>query len=445
MSLRLRTLCAVALVLLIGSVTGIAVADWQAGQVLREELDAALAGGRQAVAGALRAHPPSGDDDATLRRIVRGFDGDRHVGATLVDPTGRVIARSIPLKARTSPAWFAAAFRFPVRPIAISEPASRASVMLRPVFADDVGAIWSEFVELTLVLAASWGAACAMIWLTVGHALKPLSEFGAAFQRIGSGDYDARVGEHGPIELVRLGRGVNAMTARLGSMHVRTQALETQLSTLQDEERADLARDLHDEIGPHLFAVNVDAAMVRRLIEESHPDEALGQVAAIEASVGHMQTLVRDILGRLRPTELVELGLVEAIGELVSFWRSRRPAIRFDVCLAPVERLPLRVSETIYRVVQEGLNNAVRHGLPHEVRLTLQPPLDGFVVVEVADDGAAAKPASTQGYGLIGMRERVAAANGKLTIDQGERGSGWTIRVQLPLAAHGEAEEAART
>jgi two-component system sensor histidine kinase UhpB len=287
---------------------------------------------------------------------------------------------------------------------------------------------------LTAVLALSFLTASAIIWLSVGRALRPLAEFAPAFLRLGSGDYEARVREEGPLELVRLGRGVNVMTERLGSMQARNHALESQLTTLQEEERADLARDLHDEIGPHLFAVNVDAAMVRRLIEEGKSDAAIGQVKAIEGSVAHMQTLVREILSRLRPTEVSELGLVDAIAELVAFWRSRRPAIHFDLCLAPDETLPRALREPIYRIVQEGLTNAVRHGKPHKITIEVAAPVDDLVIVKVADDGAHAKPTTLVGFGLVGMRERVAAVRGHLTIDRGPPGKGWMIVARLPIA-----------
>ena len=218
-------------------------------------------------------------------------------------------------------------------------------------------------------------------------------------------------------------------------MQARNQALEHQIANLQEEERADLARDLHDEIGPHLFAVNVDAAMARRLIEEGSAAESLPRVQAIQAATAHMQTLVRDILGRLRPTQVFELGLASAIAELVAFWRERRPATRFEVSLAPDEGFPPEMRETLYRVVQEGLNNAVRHGRPSLIRVTIDCGQSGEVVATISDDGAHAGTPGTPGFGLMGMRERVARAHGTLTIDRGGPGRGWTLTARLPLAA----------
>jgi len=447
MSLRLRVVFAIALVLLTSALLGTALAGWLANQALHEELVAAMVGARQTAAGAFETLPRSDHPARDLTRLVRAFDGERHLVASLTDGDGRLVAVSRPLAGRSAPAWFAALFHPDLAPMHLPVPAwDYSALTLTPVFANDVAAIWAEFTALIGVLSVSFLFGSALIWFTVGRALHPLADFSAAFLRIGSGDYAAKVREEGPLELRRLGRGVNEMARRLGAMQAKTHALEGQLRTLQDEERADLARDLHDEIGPHLFAVNVDAAMARRLIGEGQTAEALRQVEAIQDAVGHMQRLVRDILGRLRPTELIELGLAAAIAELVAFWRARHPAIRFEVT-APSDEAPMpdQVRETLYRVVQESLNNAVRHGRPGRIDIEVAKLASGEFIARVTDDGAPAERRGEAGFGLIGMRERVAAARGQLSITMASQGGGWTVLARLPgrEAADEIAEDAA--
>jgi len=430
MSLRLRIVLAVALLFLTGSVVGAALGVWQAGAVLREELYAAMAGGRLTAAGALHSLPRSQDPSAELRLLVTSFDGARHLRATLADAHGAAIAISHPLPVQPAPPWFAGLFDPDVAAERFSTPGG-GSLTLEPVAANDIAAVWTEFAGVLAVLAASFALGAVLLWLTVGRALRPLSDFSAAFARIGAGDYAAKVGETGPPELARVGASVNEMAARLEAMQARTRRLEQQIATLQDEERADLARDLHDEIGPHLFAVNVDAAMARRLIDEGRPGEAAPQVEAIQSSVAHMQRLVRDILGRLRPTELIDLGLAAAIGELVAFWRARHPEIVFEVAVAEDEALNLSEAgrETLYRVVQESLANAVRHGRPGRIGISIARASEREVAVSIVDDGASTGEPSGGGFGLKGMRERVAAQGGTLEID---RGAGWRVAARLP-------------
>lgn len=435
MSLRLRVVIAIALLLLTGSVVGVALAGWQANKVLREELTAALAGGRLTVAGAFQSLARSDDPSRDLARLVASFDGARHVRASLVDDRGQLLAVSHPLPVRAAPAWFADLFHPGVGPLRLAAPATGyGALILAPVAANDVAAVWTEFVDLVAVLAASFVIGSALVWLAVGRALRPLAEFSAAFTRIGVGDYAAKVREAGPSELARVGRAVNDMAQRLAAMQERTHRLEDQIATLQDEERADLARDLHDEIGPHLFAVNVDAAMARGLIGEGRPDQAVRQIEAIQQSVAHMQRLVRDILGRLRPTELIDLGLAAAIGELTAFWSARHPDISFEVRVVDDEALAASeaIRETLYRVVQEGLNNAVRHGRPGRIEVEVGRASDSEVFARVADDGAPGAKPNGAGFGLIGMRERVSASSGTLAVTRGEAGGGWTVTARLP-------------
>jgi two-component system sensor histidine kinase UhpB len=445
LSLRVRVVLAIALLLLTGSVVGTALAGWRAKQVLSEELAAALGGGRQSAMSAFASLARSDDRGRDLDRLVESFDGNRHLRVTLADNTGRPLRASTPLPAQPAPAWFAALLQPHVAPLALTTPGGAERLVLAPVEANDVAALWSEFRDLVTVLSIALVFGAALVWLTVGQALRPLSDFSAAFLKIGSGDYSAKVREAGPSELVRLGRAVNDMARRLGAMQARTQRLEDQLRTLQDEERADLARDLHDEIGPHLFAVNVDAAMARRLIDEGRQDEATRQVAAIQQSVAHMQRLVRDILGRLRPTELIELGLKAAIDELIAFWQARHPAIAFEVTVPDDEvlALPEEAREAIYRVVQEALNNAVRHGRPGRVEIAVARLASGEVIARIADDGAPSGKPEGAGFGLRGMRERVAGAGGRLAISRRPDGGGWTVTARLAPASVGdELEEA---
>ncbi|MEO8811479.1 MAG: histidine kinase [Caulobacteraceae bacterium] len=443
MSLRVRVVLAIAVVLLAASAMGTALAGWQARQVLREEIAAALAGGRQTIASAFEDLPRSDHPARDLAQLVATFDGNRHLTATLTEPDGRVREASRPLPTARAPGWFEAWLWTPATPVRVAAPvAGGEMIVLAPVYANDIRGLWIEFTRLALTLGGALIVGAVAIWFTLGRALGPLSAFSEAFRRIGSGDYGVSAPAEGPPELVRLGAGLNEMARRLGAMQARNDALEAQLRTLQDEERADLARDLHDEIGPHLFAAGIDAAMATRMIEAGETREALGSLAAIRTGVSHMQRLVRDILGRLSPTEPADLGLAGAVRELVAFWRGRLPAAAFETRLPPDDAaIPQAQASILYRVVQEGLSNAVRHGRPTRISVEVAMAEAGGIVARVADNGAPAKGATGAGRGLTGMRERVEAAGGRLDIEVGRVG-GWTLTARLPVDPDPEARAA---
>jgi len=431
MSLRARIVAAIALVLVLGSGLGLALAGWHARQWLREELTSAQMSGELAVRRAYAEAPRASASGADLGALIATFDGNRHVQAALVAADGRVLALSHPAPATSPPAWFAALLRERIAPLKLPTPAGQ-TVVLAPVYANDMAAVWAEFQDLGLVLALSCVGGAALVYVVLGRALRPLKAIGEVLPRIGAGDYDAEAPVEGPPELGRLARGVNEMARRLGAMRERNRSLEAQILKLQDEERADIARDLHDDIGPQLFAANVDAAMAASLISEGRQDEALTQVRSIQAAIAHIQRLVRDILGRLRPTTLAELGLSAAVLDLVAFWRARQPGIAFEARLLDDETgLGEALQETLYRVVQESLSNAVRHGAASKVGVSLERAPDEVRAI-IRNDGAAAAPARP-GLGLTGMAERVTSAGGVLEAGPAN-GGGWRVLARLPLA-----------
>jgi two-component system sensor histidine kinase UhpB len=443
MSLRLRILIAIGLVLASGAGLGLALAGWHARQWLREELVSAQDSGRLEVTRAFADLPGARQPTVELTALIAAFDGNRHLQALLIAPDGRVIAASHPAPASAPPDWFFALVGQRVAPARLPAPGAGGDVVeLRPVYADDMAALWAEFLDLTLVLAVALAGGAALVFVVVGRALAPLRAVGGVLPRIGAGDYAARAPEEGPPELAALGRGVNEMAGRLAAMRERNRTLEEQMLTLQDEERADIARDLHDEIGPHLFAANVDASMAATLIGAGRPEAALEQVRAITTAIGHMQRLVRDILVRLRPPQLAELGLSSAILDLVAFWSARRPDLAFETRLPDdADRLPDAVQGTLYRIVQESLSNAVRHGAPKTVRIVVERA-GGTARVEVVNDGAPTDAEGPRGFGLTGMAERVAAAGGSLTAGPAPDGC-WRVAATMPAPAPSETRDEA--
>jgi two-component system sensor histidine kinase UhpB len=275
----------------------------------------------------------------------------------------------------------------------------------------------------------------------IGRALRPLETLSAAFQQIGKGDYHGRVPEDGPPELARLANGFNLMTQRLGTAAAQNDRLNQRLMTLQAEERADLARDLHDEVGPLLFAVDMTAATIELLADSGRGTDIPVQVRLIHDAVSRMQRHVRAILGRLRPIRAI--GLAAAIDRLVAFWRSRRPGIEFIVAVTVEEdRIGEDLRETIYRIVQEGISNAIRHGNPARVEVVIRHDDADGIRVEVTDNGSgmngtgmAAEGRIARGpeqLGLTGMRERVMAMAGSLSIRHGRDGTGLALVAWVP-------------
>ena len=300
--------------------------------------------------------------------------------------------------------------------------------------------MWTQLRDDLVAVGLSGGLSIVFVSVVVGRALRPLDRLLAALALVGSGEHAVRVAPMGPPELARLAQGFNAMAEQLDAAHARNLRLNEQLLTLQEEERTDLARDLHDEVGPFLFAVRLDAAWIEQATLSGRILEVPERAQAIRQAVEHMQRHVRAMLQRLRPASPVEAGLAPALGDLVAFWRGRQPAIDFALDVGVDEdQLSEPVIATIYRLVQEGLSNAVRHGHPHRIQAVISGGDAGDVIVHIADNGIGFSVSDKIGFGVTGMRERVERLGGRLHVGAGKDGRGFVVTAKLPNTAATEA------
>jgi two-component system sensor histidine kinase UhpB len=440
MSLRVRLIASIVVVLLVSLCVAGAAAGWHAVRSVRTELQAALAVGAQTLQNGIDALPQARDRENELKRLVRAFDGDRHIHAELWDTTGQLRVTSVmPTLAPKVPEWFVALLAPSIAPVRL-EVGAGDTITAEADPRNEVGEVWTQLRDALVAVGLSSGLSIVLVSLVVGRALRPLNRLSAALASVGSGQYAVRVEPAGPPEVVRLAQGFNAMVERLDSAQMRNLRLNEQLLVLQEEERADLARDLHDEIGPFLFAVNLDAVSIERATRSGRPAEVSERAHAIRQAVEHMQSHVRVMLHRLRPASPVEAGLAPALDKLVAFWRARQPKIDFELDIAVDETcLGDPTMAAIYRLIQEGLNNAVRHGRPQRIEIFVGAMETGEVIVCVADNGTGLAASKMPGLGFTGMRERVEGLGGTLAVGADRDGRGLIVTARLPCAAAKEA------
>jgi len=229
-----------------------------------------------------------------------------------------------------------------------------------------------------------------------------------------------------------------AVERRLATALDANQRLARDNVRIQEEERRNLARELHDELGQYLNAIKVDAVCTRDAAASDTAEVRRGAWSIVE-SVDHVHTTLRDVMRRLRPPGLDELGLVAALESCVDGWRRRAPGVSFDLH-APEATSDWgeAVNITIYRIVQEGLTNVAKHAQATrvEIHLDTRATIAGgdSVVLRVSDNGVGMpETATTGGLGLLGMRERLETLGGRLDAS-GASSTGFTLIATLPLA-----------
>jgi signal transduction histidine kinase len=347
-----------------------------------------------------------------------------------------------------APAWFQAfydhvfgAYARVERPLTARQPMAGV-VAAEPDRGAAVRQAWQRtdvVLSVAALLAAGIGVLAAAV---IGQSLMPARTIVAGLRRLERGDYSYRLPGYRTAEFDRISRAVNDLTSRLAETTAQRMALTNRLFQVQEEERRALARDLHDEFGQCLAAVGALATVIE--LEAADRPDLAKDARSIRETSKRMTATLRGALARLRSQEVEELGLEASLAQLVAGWnaqKDRQAAFHLDI-VGNLAGLPEATSLSIYRIAQECLTNAARHGKPRDVRLQVQRvDAEGrdAVAVSVEDDGGGtlSRLGWAPGYGILGIRERVTALGGSLSISQAR----WGVRVAalIPLMPAREA------
>ena len=428
MSLKLRLMASIAASLLLTLVLGGAALFWQARTMAQNEITASF----RVTEHALRVTLASDvQHKVTVRQVIASIDGHRNLRAYLFNEKNQVVAASrLGQGTLPAPGWFTAMIApqpLSVR-IALPLPGFPCTLLLQSDPANQAAQIWQFVRDAFGAMLLFCATALVFVWLIVGRSLRFFSRFQSGLRDIAERDYEARLAPEGGPDFAPLADGFNHMAERLADYRNKNQRLQEQILSLQDEERAEIARDLHDEVGPYLFAIQVDADRLAK----SGNEQARECAGSIREAALHIQRHVKNILRQLRPVSGLDFGLETAIDDLIAFWKRRHPEIRFERQIDFGLKLDCRGEETAYRIVQESVSNAVRHGRPHAIRILLADHAGG-VSLSIEDDGVGFGTGENKvGMGLKGMAERVRALHGEFAVEQ--RSHGVRVGAVLPRA-----------
>jgi signal transduction histidine kinase len=240
---------------------------------------------------------------------------------------------------------------------------------------------------------------------------------------VADGDYTVSLPASGRDEIGRLETNFTTMTRQLGS----ALAAERQRAAggARDAERARIAREIHDAISQHLFALRMIAAGMRRADPGDQQAQAIERIS--EEALRDMQALLVE----LRPASLDGAGLASALQEICAAYRDRL-GVAVDASLDDVA-VPAPVEHALLRITQEACANAVRHGNARRLAVSITRQ-DGHVELAVRDAGTGFDPAAIRaGSGLAHIRDRVAELGGTVDIDSAPgRGAAITVWVPVP-------------
>jgi signal transduction histidine kinase len=323
---------------------------------------------------------------------------------------------------KPAPPWFAAAVQSVLGPDAAIELA------------------WEHILDIINVALLMAVAIAVLASLAIAHTLAPARSIVAALQRMAHGQYRTSLPRFRSMELSMIAQAVRDLGVRLAQATEQRAVLTRRLLEIRNDERRALARELHDEFGQNLTGILAFASTIEAGSAKDQDRTRVAQDARmISQATLRIMACLRDTLDRLRHPAAEELGLEASLVSLVDSWRSldaKRPVIQLDLQgdLADVRGI---VAATAYRVAQECLTNSLRHGDAREILLRIErrSGKENALLIYVEDDGGgdAASVAQSAGFGLTGMRERVAAVGGSLSIARARHGL--SVAASIPIAA----------
>ncbi len=354
---------------------------------------------------------------------------------------------------REAPHWFARL---------LAPPAARAELPLRGgvrliVETQPSRAVldaWDDLLRLTGLGLTMLVVVNGLAFWSMTRLLRPFPIIAAGLERIERGELDYRLPPLPGVEAGAIGRAFNAMAGavqdkvdveRKANAAENRLAERRELASLVDqrleEERRLIAHELHDEFGQSVTAIRSLALAVARKAGTRDPE--IAEVAnTISQEAARLYDAMHGLIPRLAPLSLDTLGLAATLENLVVDTRRRHPGLDLRLTTAIDCDLGPSVTLALYRFVQEGLTNALRHGSPRHVEVDLRSDATA-IRARVVDDGTGLPPDWRRPghFGLRGLEDRFEQLGGRLRIDAGHGGRGVALSAEIALAA-GELPEA---
>lgn len=374
--------------------------------------------------------------DAAKRKLIVGMSSIADTQQVLVDhrtPDNQFVFRAQAVDAPTeyaAPDWFMRLMTPRNSPQYAHEiPQSRqgrVQVLINP--ADRIDKSWREISPLLYFLAGFALLSYALVYLCVRLALRPVTAILTGLDKLAEGDNATRLPIAGLPELRSVSRRVNSLAEKLQHADAIENRLRLAAIGAQEQERRHLARELHDEFGQSLTAIKALAVTDR-------PAGAGDDRISIVKLCDHLHDVLRGLMRRLRPAVLDEFGLTSALQHMVDDWNEIDENVFCSLSVqGSFSYCDDAVALATYRMTQECLTNTRKYAAASSVVVKVSQVSDGQQIrLQYQDDGVGFDiEDATDGYGLRGLRERVRALNGTLSLSS-KPGQGFELDCILPV------------
>jgi two-component system, NarL family, sensor histidine kinase UhpB len=299
---------------------------------------------------------------------------------------------------------------------------------------------WSGFLQLIVMGTGFFLLLNLLVYGILSHALRPVHHILRAINQIEQGDLTTRLPKFPLPEFDRIGASLNQMALSLDAERQLEQNRQlTQLIQQHiEDERRSLARELHDELGQYVTAIKTFAVAIVNKTKEKTPDIA-ANAQTIVAAANHIYDGMHNIIRQLRPAAMDNMGLVETLRDMVAGYQAQHADLNIQLQVSGhFEPMGENVNINLYRIVQEAINNAIKHAHAQSIQVHIVSADDGLQLT-ISDDGIGMQVEAvdqTRHFGLLGMRERVQALHGQFkVVSEPKAGHGTTLDIRLPVQA----------
>ncbi|MFW5447656.1 MAG: sensor histidine kinase [Methylophagaceae bacterium] len=438
MSLRtlinLRIVFSVIFILLLGGATAV----WQARQSVAKEVQSSISLAVQMIEFGFTQGPAEIKNNSAWLSQISALQETRHLQISVAregEKPVKFLMQNITNELESRPpAWFVQAVtteylteRYDVK---MADGSSR-TILITANPLDEITEAWGESKAFFWSVVVMLLVIFLMVNLVFNSMLRAVQNILFGLHQVESGKYDITIPQSKISEFDDIAVEVNDMSQALKIAQENNQALARHTMHIQETERRTMSRELHDEMGQSLTAIKAMAVTSK---QENVDVQTIAN--SIIEICDHLAKVVRSMMRTLHPLSLAELGLGATLTDLTNEWHRRNPTLDIQFHYdEQLEKLDNEVAIHVYRVVQECLTNVVRHASASEVVVSVDRVMnsDGESRVElvVSDNGVGGK-VGAEGFGVLGMRERVENLGGQFS-SESSTGKGMTITAWMPF------------
>jgi two-component system, NarL family, sensor histidine kinase UhpB len=386
-------------------------------------------------------NPNWGYTHEVMGRFLQHLGHVRGNEITLYSISGMMIFKSPPSKYRANvnpPDWFYS--MLDPHEKSVTRQINFGKLVVEPNPAGAIREAWRKLKTLLWVGVGFFVLLNFAVYWMLGHWLQPLKPMLKAINSMEHGDLSVRLPSFDLPEFDLIGHSLNRMAESLTAEREleENRQLTALIQSHIEDERRSLARELHDELGQYVTAIKTFAVTIANKTEKNSPDIS-GYAQTIVAAANHIYDGMHNIIRQLRPGSLDNLGLAETLKDAVNNLQKQQPDIHINLQLAgKLDALGESLNINIYRIVQEAMNNAIKHAEAKNIEIKLEATKTGALQLMIKDDGKGMNihdVDQSNHFGLLGMRERVQSFGGSFNVDSELKSKqGTTINIIIPQA-----------